>query len=219
MAPSSESVSSAWRWPVAERGKAQAAKFAVAEKPRASEGVPRFAARYQQEIAPALMKQFGYANRMAVPRLAKIVLNIGCGEAAHDAKVLEEAQRDLAIITGQRPAVTRAKKAVSNFKIKEGDPVGCKVTLRRARMYEFLDRLISAALPRIRDFRGLSAKGFDEAGNYSFGLTEQTIFPELHLDEVQYPLGMDVVIVTTAKNPKHSRALLQAFGMPFERDK
>jgi large subunit ribosomal protein L5 len=175
------------------------------------------AQRYQKEIAPALMKRFGHTNALAVPRLVKIVLNIGCGEAAHDAKVLEQAQRDLAIITGQRPAVTRAKIAVSNFKIKEGDLVGCKVTLRRARMHEFLDRLISAALPRIRDFRGLSAKGFDGTGNYSFGIREQTIFPELHLDEVQYPLGMDVVIVTTAKSPERSRALLEAFGMPFER--
>ena len=175
------------------------------------------AQRYQKEIVPALMKQLGDTNRLAVPRMVKIVLNIGCGEAAHDAKVLEEAQRDLAIITGQRPAVTRAKQAVSNFKIKEGDPVGCKVTLRRARMYEFLDRLISAALPRIRDFRGLSAKGFDGSGNYSFGIKEQTIFPELHLDEVQYPLGMDVVMVTTAADSARARALLAAFGMPFER--
>ena len=201
---------------MAERAKAAAAPK-VAAKARASEGAPRFATRYQQEIVPALMKQFGYTNKMAVPKLVKIVLNIGCGEAAHDAKILEQAQRDLATITGQKAAVTRAKKAVSNFKIKEGDPVGCKVTLRRARMYEFLDRLISAALPRIRDFRGLSTRGFDGGGSYSFGIKEQTIFPELHLDEVQYPLGMDVVIVTTAADPERARALLTAFGMPFER--
>ncbi|MBI3320467.1 MAG: 50S ribosomal protein L5 [Candidatus Omnitrophica bacterium] len=176
---------------------------------------PRMLQRYQQEIVPALMKRFGYTNRLAVPRLAKIVLNMGCGEAAHDAKVLEEAQRDLGLITGQRPVVTRSKQAVSNFKIRENDPVGCKVTLRRRRMYEFLDRLISAALPRIRDFRGLSGKSFDQGGNYSFGIQEQTVFPELHLDDVQHVLGMDVVIVTTAGTPEEARALLDGFRLPF----
>jgi len=179
--------------------------------------VPRLAERYRKELAPALMKQFGYTNRLAVPRLVKIVLNIGCGEAVQDAKVLEEAQRDLALITGQRSVVTRAKKAIAGFKIKEGDPVGCKVTLRRQRMYEFLDRLVSAALPRIRDFRGLPAKAFDHGGNYSLGVKEQTIFPELHLDEVRYPLGMDITIVTTAKTPQQARALLEGFGIPFEK--
>ncbi|MBI4323508.1 MAG: 50S ribosomal protein L5 [Candidatus Omnitrophica bacterium] len=163
------------------------------------------------------MKQFGYTNRLAVPRVVKIVINMGCGEAAHDAKVLEEAQRDLARITGQRPVVTRAKKAVSGFKIQEGDAVGCKVTLRRQRMYEFLERLICAALPRIRDFRGVSAKAFDGRGGYSFGVREQTIFPELHLDEVHYALGMDIVLVTNAKTPQETRALLEGFGMPFEK--
>jgi len=178
---------------------------------------PRLFEHYQQEIVPTLVKEFGHSNRLAVPRLVKIVVNMGCGEAAHDAKVLEEAQRDLALITGQRPIVTRAKKAISNFKIKAGDPVGCKVTLRRARMYEFLDRLVNAALPRIRDFRGLSASGFDHSGNYSFGIREQTIFPELHLDDVHYTLGMDITIVTTAKVSAEARALLQAFGLPFEK--
>lgn len=176
---------------------------------------PRMLQHYQQEIVPALMKRFGYTNRLAVPRLTKIVINMGCGEAAHDAKVLEEAQRDLGLISGQRPVVTRSNKAVSNFKIRENDPVGCKVTLRRQRMYEFLDRLISAALPRIRDFRGLSTKAFDQGGNYSFGIQEQTIFPELHLDDVQYVLGMDVVIVTTAGTPEEARALLEGFRLPF----
>ena len=179
--------------------------------------VPRLLERYQKDVVPALMKQFGYTNRLAVPRVVKIVVNMGCGEAAHDAKVLEEAQRDLGRITGQRPAVTRAKKAVSGFKIQEGDPVGCKVTLRRQRMYEFLERLISAALPRIRDFRGVSAKAFDGRGGYSFGVREQTIFPELHLDEVHYALGMDIAFVTSAKTPQETRALLEAFGMPFEK--
>ena len=179
--------------------------------------VPRLAERYHKEIVPALMKQFGYTNRLAVPRVVKIVINMGCGEAAHDAKVLEEAQRDLARITGQRPVVTRAKKAVSGFKIQEGNPVGCKVTLRRQRMYEFLERLISAALPRIRDFRGVSAKAFDGRGGYSFGVREQTIFPELHLDDVHYALGMDIVLVTSAKTPQETRVLLEGFGMPFEK--
>lgn len=179
--------------------------------------VPRLLERYHKELVPALMKRFGYTNRLAVPRLVKVVLNIGCGEAAHDAKVLEEAQRDLALITGQRPVVTRAKKAIAGFKIQEGDPVGCKVTLRRQRMYEFLDRLISVALPRIRDFRGLPARSFGQGGSYSLGIREQTVFPELHLDEVHYPLGMDVVIVTTAKIPQEARVLLEGLGLPFEK--
>ncbi len=177
----------------------------------------RFFKRYHEEIVPTLMKRFGRTNRLAVPQLSKIVVNVGCGEAAHDAKVLEESLRDLGLITGQRPIVTRAKKAVSNFKIQEGDPVGCKVTLRRTRMYEFLERLIVAALPRIRDFRGLSGKGFDQAGNYSFGIREQNIFAELNLDQVHYPLGMDITIVTTARNAEEARALLEAFGFPFEK--
>ena len=179
--------------------------------------MPRLAQRYHQEVVPALMKRFGYTNRLAVPRVVKIVLNIGCGDAAHDAKILEEAQRDLTAITGQRAVVTRAKKAIAGFKIQEGDPVGCKVTLRRQRMYEFLDRLINAALPRIRDFRGLPAKSFDQGGSYSFGVKEQTVFPELHLDEVRYPLGMDIVIVTTAKVSQEARVLLEGFGLPFEK--
>jgi large subunit ribosomal protein L5 len=179
---------------------------------------PRMLERYQQHIAPELMKRFGHTNRLAVPRLVKIVLNVGCGEAAHDVKALEEAQRDLALLAGQRPVVTRSKQAVSNFKIKEGDPVGCKVTLRRHRMYEFLDRLVSVALPRIRDFRGLSPKGFDRAGNYSFGIQEQSIFPELRLDDIRYNFGMDIAMVMTAKTPEEAKALLDGFGFPFEKD-
>lgn len=178
---------------------------------------PRLRQHYEQTVVPALMKRFGYPNPLAVPRVEKIVLNMGCGEAAHDAKVLEEAQRHVALIAGQRPVVTRAKKAVSNFKIKEGDPVGCKVTLRRQRMYEFLDRLVSVALPRIRDFRGLPATSFDRSGNYSFGIREQIIFPELHPDDIHYPLGMDVTLATTAKTPQEARALLEGFGVPFEK--
>ena len=171
--------------------------------------------RYRAVIAPGLAKQFGYKNLMAIPRLEKVVLNMGCGEAAHDAKVLEAAQVELGLIAGQRPVVTRAKQAISNFKIRENDAVGCKVTLRRARMYEFLEKLVNIALPRIRDFRGLSPQGFDEGGNYSFGLQEQTIFPEILLDKVQHPLGMDITVVTSAVTREEAFALLKGFGFPF----
>jgi len=176
---------------------------------------PRLLERYRKVIAPQLAKQFNHTNVMAAARLEKIVVNVGCGEAAHDGKVLEAAQRDVALITGQRPLVTRAKKAISNFKIREGDPVGCKVTLRRARMYEFLDRLIHAALPRIRDFRGLNPDSFDGGGSYSFGIMEHTIFPEIQIDRVQVPLGMDLTIVTTATGRDEAFALLKGFGFPF----
>ncbi len=184
-------------------------------KPASDKRLPRMHERYQKEIAPALMKEFGHKNPMSVARIEKIVLNMGCGEAAHDAKVMESAQKDLGLITGQRPVVTRAKKAISNFKIQKNNPVGVKVTLRRARMYEFLDRLISVALPRIRDFRGLSPKGFDHAGNYSFGLKEQTIFPEVEIDKTYQVLGMDIVMVINAATHEEAFALLKAFGFPF----
>ena len=177
--------------------------------------LPSMQERYRRDIAPGLVKQFGYKNFMAVPRLEKVVLNMGCGEAAHDAKVLEAAQAELGLIAGQRPVVTRAKKAISNFKIRENDAVGCKVTLRRARMYEFLEKLVNVALPRIRDFRGLSPQGFDEGGNYSFGLQEQTIFPEVVLDKVQHSLGMDITLVTSAETREEAFALLKGFGFPF----
>ena len=177
--------------------------------------LPSMQERYRRDIAPGLAKQFGYKNLMAVPRLEKVVLNMGCGEAAHDAKVLEAAQAELGLIAGQRPVVTRAKKAISNFKIRENDAVGCKVTLRRARMYEFLEKLVNVALPRIRDFRGLSPQGFDEGGNYSFGLQEQTIFPEILLDKIQHPLGMDITLVTSAETREEAYALLKGFGFPF----
>jgi large subunit ribosomal protein L5 len=172
--------------------------------------MPRLLERYRKEIAPRLAQQFKHPSPMAAARLEKIVLNIGCGDAL----------KDLALITGQRPMVTRAKKAISNFKIREQDPVGCKVTLRRARMYEFLDRLVSIALPRIRDFRGLNPKAFDEGGNYSFGLQEHTIFPEIAVDQAPYTLGMDIVMVTNAATREEAFALLQAFGVPFtQRDR
>jgi large subunit ribosomal protein L5 len=188
----------------------------VASKKAPGNGTsPRFQERYRKEVAPLLMQQFKHKNALATARLEKIIVNVGCGEAAHDAKMLESIQKDLGLITGQRPLITRAKKAISNFKIREQDPVGCKVTLRRARMYEFLDRLISAALPRIRDFRGLNPNGFDQGGNYSFGIKEHTIFPEIMADQSPYPTGMDVVIVTTAATRDEAYALLKGFGMPF----
>jgi large subunit ribosomal protein L5 len=183
--------------------------------PQTARKLPRMRERYQKEIAPALAREFKHANLMAAARLEKIVVNIGCGKAAHDAKLLEAAQRDLSLITGQRPFIARAKKAISNFKIKEADAVGCKVTLRRARMYEFLDRLVSVALPRIRDFRGLSPKGFDQGGNYSFGLREHTIFPEINVDQSPYSMGMDITLVTSADTREEAYALLQGFGFPF----
>ena len=181
----------------------------------ATHKLPRMLERYRKEIAPALTKQFNHKNPMAAARLEKIVVNVGCGEAAHDAKHLEAVQKDLGLIAGQRPLVTRAKKAISNFKIKEQDPVGCKVTLRRARMYEFLDRLVSVALPRIRDFRGLNPTGFDQGGNYSFGIKEHTIFPEIQADQSPYTIGMDIVLVTTAQTRDEAHALLKGFGFPF----
>ncbi len=187
----------------------------VTDTTKAEHHTPRMQERYRKELAPALARDFKHKNVMAVARLEKIVVNVGCGEAAHDAKVLEAVQRDLGLITGQRPLVTRAKKAISNFKIRENDPVGCKVTLRRARMYEFLDRLVHAALPRIRDFRGLNPRGFDEGGNYSFGIKEHTIFPELQLDQVPFPLGMDIVLVINAATTEEAYALLKGFGFPF----
>ena len=174
---------------------------------------------YKDQVVPALMQEFGYSNIHQVPRLEKIVINMGCGEAAHDAKVLEQAQRDLTLISGQRPKVTRAKRAVSNFRIREKDAVGCMVTLRRDRMYEFLDRLVSTALPRIRDFRGLNPRGFDQGGNYCFGLREQTIFPEIALEQVQHTLGMDIVVVTSAATRDEAHALLKGFGFPFAESK
>jgi len=176
---------------------------------------PRLLEKYRSEIVPEMMKLFGYKNKMQVPKLEKIVLNVGMGEAAQDIKFLESAQSELAMITGQKPVVTKAKKAIANFKIRRGLPIGCKVTLRRMRMYEFLDRMISVAIPRIRDFRGLKTESFDEGGNYSFGLTEQLIFPEVDVDKVTKVHGMDITIATTAKNDKEAFELLRLFGMPF----
>lgn len=176
---------------------------------------PRMKVRYAKEIVPEMMKRFNYSNAMEVPKIRKIVINVGLGEATQDIKFLEAAQSELAMITGQRPVITKAKKAIANFKIRKNSPIGCKVTLRRAFMYEFLDRLISVAIPRIRDFRGLPADSFDNSGNYSFGLNEQVIFPEVELDKVMKVHGMDITIVTDAGTRDEAFELLKLFGMPF----
>jgi len=176
----------------------------------------RLKARYRSEIVPAMQKEFNYANVMQVPTLVKIVVNMGVGEAARDSKLIEGAIRDLAAITGQRPQVTRSKKSIAQFKLLEGMPIGCHVTLRNDRMWEFTDRLLSIALPRIRDFRGLSPKQFDGNGNYTFGLTEQNVFPEIEQDKIDRTRGMDITFVTTAKNDEEGRELLRALGFPFK---
>jgi large subunit ribosomal protein L5 len=176
---------------------------------------PRLKERYRSEIASALREEFGYKNVMQVPGLAKISVNMGVGEAARDAKLIEGAVRDLSLITGQKPAVARAKKSVANFKLREGMPIGAHVTLRGNRMWEFCDRLLSIALPRIRDFRGLSDRQFDGRGNYTFGLTEQLMFHEINPDQVDRQRGMDVTLVTTAITDEEGRSLLRRLGFPF----
>lgn len=178
--------------------------------------VPRLKTRYREEILPALRDQFGYANVMQVPRLTKIVVNMGVGEAARDSKLIEGAVRDLTAIAGQKPSVTRARKSIAQFKLREGMPIGAHTTLRGDRMWEFLDRLLTLALPRIRDFRGLSPRQFDGRGNYTFGLTEQVMFHEIDQDRVDRSRGMDVTIVTTAPNDEEGRALLRFLGFPFK---
>lgn len=178
---------------------------------------PRLLDKFRNEITPAMAKLFNYRNKLEVPRLEKVVINIGLGEAIQDIKFLEAAQNELAMITGQKSVVTRAKKAIANFKIRKGSSIGCKVTLRRAKMYEFLDRLIAVAIPRIRDFRGLSPNSFDKGGNYSFGLNEQLIFPEVDVDKVLKTHGMDITITTTAKTEKEAYELLRLLGMPFSK--
>jgi large subunit ribosomal protein L5 len=176
---------------------------------------PRLRERYRSEIAPALREEFSYRNVMQVPGLSKIVVNMGVGEAARDAKLIEGAVRDLSLITGQRPAVARAKKSVAQFKLREGMPIGAHVTLRGDRMWEFCDRLLTIALPRIRDFRGLSDQQFDGRGNYTFGLNEQVMFHEVDRDQVDRQRGMDVTLVTTASTDEEGRALLRRLGFPF----
>lgn len=177
--------------------------------------MPRMMELYKSKVITSLMDQFKYRNRMQVPKVEKIVVSMGVGRAAKDKKSLEGALRDLTQITGQKPLVCKAKKSVSNFKLREGMEIGLKVTLRRARMYEFLDRLISLAIPRVRDFRGLNPNGFDGAGNYNVGFMEQTIFPEINPDKIQEQQGLNISIVTTAKTDDEARFMLREFGMPF----
>ena len=177
---------------------------------------PRMKARYREEVLPALREEFGYANVMQVPGLTKIVVNMGVGEAARDSKLIEGAVRDLTAITGQKPQVTRARKSIAQFKLREGMPIGAHVTLRGDRMWEFLDRLLALALPRIRDFRGLSDRQFDGRGNYTFGLTEQVMFHEINQDRIDRVRGMDITIVTTATTDAEGRSLLRQLGFPFK---
>jgi large subunit ribosomal protein L5 len=175
----------------------------------------RLAVHYREKVVPELMKKFGYRTVMQVPRIAKITLNMGVGEAVGDRKVLDAAVADLTRIAGQKPVVTRARKSIANFKVRAGFPIGCTVTLRGARMYEFLDRLVNIAMPRIRDFRGVSGRAFDGRGNYSLGIREQIIFPEIEYDKIDAIRGMDIAITTTAKSDEEARALLAAFRFPF----
>ncbi len=177
----------------------------------------RLQSLYRQNIAPDLLKKFSYKSIMQVPKIHKIVVNMGVGAAVSDPKILEEAIRDLEAVTGQKPSIRKAKKAISNFKLREGLNIGAKVTLRKERMYEFLDRLVNIALPRVRDFRGLSDKSFDGRGNYTLGIKEQIIFPEINVDKITKVLGMDITIVTTAKSDNEGYELLQAFGVPFRK--
>ena len=176
----------------------------------------RLKEQYNKEIAPALMKQFGYKSPMEVPRITKITLNMGVGEATGDKKILDSAVSDMQKVAGQKPVVTKARKAIAGFKIREGYPIGCMVTLRQERMYEFLDRFVTIALPRVRDFRGISSRAFDGRGNYNIGIKEQIIFPEIEYDKIDAIRGMNISITTTAKNDAEARALLTAFRFPFK---
>jgi large subunit ribosomal protein L5 len=180
-----------------------------------SKYTPRLRQDYDERIAPAMMEKFGYKNRMEIPRLDKIVINMGVGEATQDKKKVEVAAREMERIAGQKPVITKAKTSIAQFKLREGMPIGCKVTLRRERMYEFLDRLVTIALPRVRDFRGLNPKSFDGRGNYAMGLKEQLIFPEISYDQVDTVRGMDIIVATTAKTDDEARELLRLFNFPF----
>jgi large subunit ribosomal protein L5 len=179
---------------------------------------PRLQTLYEERIRAAMTEQFGYTNRFAVPRLEKIVINMGVGEATQDKKKVEVAAAEMMAIAGQKPVITRAKKSIAQFKLREGMPIGCKVTLRRDRMYEFLDRLVTIALPRVKDFRGLNPKSFDGRGNYAMGLKEQIVFPEISYDKIDKVRGMDIIITTTAGTDAEARALLRLFGLPFAGD-
>ncbi len=174
-----------------------------------------FKETYQQKVVPALMKHFNYKNVMQVPRLEKIVINMGLGEAIQNIKILESAAQEMGVITGQKPVITKAKKSIAQFKLRKGIPIGCMVTLRKERMYEFFNRLVNTALPRVRDFKGISGKSFDGRGNYALGIREQLIFPEIHYDKIDKIKGMNIVIVTTAKTDEEGKELLRLMGMPF----
>ena len=176
---------------------------------------PRLRTKYDEEIVKAMTEKFGYANRYEVPKLEKITLNMGVGEASQDKKKVQTAAAEMELIAGQKPVITKAKKSIAQFKLREGMPIGCKVTLRRERMYEFLDRLVTIAMPRIRDFRGLNPKSFDGRGNYAMGLKEQIIFPEISYDQIEKVRGMDIIVTTTAKTDDEARELLRLFGFPF----
>jgi len=197
--------------------KKKAEQAAPAEQPAAPEErvVPRLKVRYLEEVVSALVREFGYSNPMQAPRMSKVCVNMGVGTAIQDPKTLEAAVEELAQISGQRPAITRAKRSIASFRLREKTPIGCRVTLRGDRMYEFLDRLFNAALPRIRDFRGLATRAVDGHGNYSLGIREQTIFPELDLEKVDRIRGMDITLVTTAKTDEEARALLRMLGLPL----
>ncbi|MCX6638978.1 MAG: 50S ribosomal protein L5 [bacterium] len=177
--------------------------------------MPRLQKIYRQDVIPELIKRFNFSNRMMVPRLEKIILNIGIGEAGQNPKLLESASKELALITGQKPVITRAHKSISNFKLRKGMPIGCRVTLRRFHMWEFMDRLLYVAIPRIRDFRGMSDRSFDGRGNYSVGIKEQIIFPEIDMDKIERMHGMDITFVTTSRTDEEAHALLTALGFPF----
>jgi len=180
--------------------------------------VARMRADFDERIVPAMIEKFGYKNRMEVPRLEKIVINMGVGEATQDKKKVETAAQEMELIAGQKPVITKAKKSIAQFKLREGMPIGVKVTLRRERMYEFLDRLVTIALPRVRDFRGLNPKSFDGRGNYAMGLKEQLVFPEINYDRIEKVRGMDIIVTTTAKTDDEARELLRLFNFPFPRD-
>jgi large subunit ribosomal protein L5 len=180
-----------------------------------SKYVARLRAEYDEKIVPAMIEKFGYKNRMEVPRLDKIVLNMGVGEATQDKKKVETASQEMELIAGQKPVITKAKKSIAQFKLREGMPIGVKVTLRRERMYEFLDRLVTIALPRVRDFRGLNPKSFDGRGNFAMGLKEQLVFPEINYDRIEKVRGMDIIVTTTAKTDDEARELLRLFNFPF----
>ena len=215
MADNENKVEEAEAAPVADASEKPAKKAAKAAKPTTDGYTPRLKSDYEQRIVAAMTERFGYKNRMEVPRLDKIVINMGVGDATQDKKRVDTAAAEMERIAGQKPVITKAKKSIAQFKLREGMPIGAKVTLRRDRMYEFLDRLVTIALPRVRDFRGLNPKSFDGRGNYAMGLKEQIIFPEINYDQIDQVRGMDVIITTTAKTDEEARELLRLFNFPF----